>query len=69
MPGFSTAKISKNGQLVIPKNLRSFLKINPGDEFLVYGRGDVVILNKLKTPSPAHIEKILGEVEKSLKKK
>ena len=42
--------ISEKGQVVIPKFLRKELGIKPGTKFVVYGRGDMVIMKKLELP-------------------
>jgi AbrB family looped-hinge helix DNA binding protein len=42
--------ISEKGQVVIPKSIRKELGIKPKTKFLVYGRGDTVIMKKLELP-------------------
>ena len=42
--------ISEKGQVVIPQSLRSALKLKPGTKFLVYGRGDTVVMKRLELP-------------------
>ena len=42
--------ISEKGQVVIPKSLRKELGIKPGTKFIVYGRGDIVVMKKLELP-------------------
>ena len=43
--------ISEEGQVVIPQSIRKELGIKPKNKFLVYGRGDTIILKKLEMPS------------------
>ena len=43
--------ISEKGQVVIPQSIRKELGIKPKNKFLVYGRGDTIILKKLELPS------------------
>ena len=43
--------ISQKGQVVIPQSIRKELGIKPKNKFLVYGRGDTIILKKLELPS------------------
>ncbi len=43
--------ISEKGQVVIPLSIRKELGIKPKNKFLVYGRGDTIIMKKLKLPS------------------
>ncbi len=42
--------ISEKGQIVIPQSIRKQLKIKPKTKFLVYGKGDTIILKKLEFP-------------------
>lgn len=43
--------ISERGQIVIPLSIRKELGIKPKNKFLVYGRGDTIIMKKLSLPS------------------
>jgi AbrB family looped-hinge helix DNA binding protein len=42
--------ISEKGQVVIPQSLRSALRLKPGTKFLVFGRGDTVVMKRLELP-------------------
>lgn len=42
--------ISEKGQVVIPQSIRKQLGIKPKTKFLVFGRGDTVIMKRLKLP-------------------
>jgi AbrB family looped-hinge helix DNA binding protein len=42
--------ISEKGQVVIPQSIRKELRIKPKNKFLVYGRGNTIILKKLELP-------------------
>ncbi|MGD0645325.1 MAG: AbrB/MazE/SpoVT family DNA-binding domain-containing protein [Candidatus Bathyarchaeia archaeon] len=42
--------ISKKGQVVIPQSIRNQLGIKPKNKFLVYGKGDTIIMKKLAIP-------------------
>jgi AbrB family looped-hinge helix DNA binding protein len=42
--------ISEKGQVVIPQSIRKELKIKPKTKFLVFGKGDTVIMKKLELP-------------------
>lgn len=39
--------ISEKGQVVIPQEIRENLKIKPKTKFLVFGKGDTIIMKKL----------------------
>ncbi len=43
--------ISEKGQVVIPQSIRKELGIKPKNKFLIYGRGDTIVLKKLELPS------------------
>ena len=43
--------ISEKGQVVIPQSIRKEMGIKPKNKFLVYGRGDTIIMKKLELPS------------------
>ncbi len=44
------ATISEKGQVVIPQSLRKEMGIKPRTKFLVFGRGDTVIMRRLELP-------------------
>ena len=42
--------MSEKGQVVIPQSIRKELGIKPRTKFLVFGRGDTVIMKRLELP-------------------
>lgn len=58
--------ISEKGQVVIPQSIRKELGIKPKTRFLVYGRGDTVIMKKLELPD---LKKEWDEIFKAMNKK
>jgi AbrB family looped-hinge helix DNA binding protein len=58
--------ISEKGQIVIPQSIRKELGIKPRTKFLVYGRGDTVIMKKLELPD---MKKEWNEIFKIMDKK
>lgn len=58
--------ISEKGQVVIPQSIRKELGIKPKTKFLVYGRGDTVIMKKLELPD---LQKEWEEIFKQMDKK
>ena len=58
--------ISEKGQIVIPQSIRKELGIKPKTKFLVYGKGDTVIMKKLELPD---MKKEWNEIFKEMDKK
>ena len=44
----SITTISRNGQIVIPFDIRKALGIEPSEKFLVVSEGDTIVLKRLK---------------------
>ena len=44
MAELATTRLSSKGQVVIPEDVRQRLGLKAGDQFIVVGEGDVVIL-------------------------
>lgn len=51
MEPIATTRMSSKGQIVIPEAVRKQLGLEPGDQFMVLGEDDVVILKTIDTPS------------------
>jgi len=64
-----TTKISKRGQVVVPKSVRENLRLVEGDSLLVYGKGDTIILKKLELPSVKEFERLVGWGTEFVRKK
>jgi len=52
-------RTSMKGQVVIPESIRKRLHIIPGTKFATYGKKDIVILKKIKTPTVEDFEKLV----------
>lgn len=50
METVATTRMSSKGQVVIPETIRKRLNLKEGDQFVVVGEGDVVILKTISTP-------------------
>ena len=50
MASIATTKLSSKGQVVIPEEIRKQLGLKEGDQFVVVGQGDAVILKSIKKP-------------------
>ena len=58
--------ISEKGQVVIPQSIREELGIKPKNKFLVYGKGDTIIMKKLDLPD---LKKEWDAIFKQMRKK
>jgi len=67
MPRPSTTKMSSRGQVVIPEEIRRRLNLRPGTQFVVLGRGDVVILKEISAPSLEDFDALISEARRSAK--
>jgi AbrB family looped-hinge helix DNA binding protein len=55
----ATTKMSSKGQIVIPENIRDRLGLKPGEQFVVVGEDDVVILKKIAPLSMADFDELI----------
>ncbi len=60
------AKLSKKGQIVIPSQVREEAHLEESDEFLVFGKDDMVILKKIDKEA---LEKTFDEIVGPLREK
>lgn len=63
----STTKLSSRGQVVIPEEIRKRLGLEPGDQFVVVGEGNVVILKTVEPPRPEELKALMDEVQAAAK--
>ena len=68
MAAYSTTKLSSKGQVVIPEEIRDRLNLKEGDQFVVMGQGDAVILKAITPPSLSEFSGLLAEARTSAKK-
>jgi len=62
MAELSTTRLSSKGQVVIPEDVRDRLRLKPGDQFVVVGEGDVVILKTISPPSMKEFDGLVSKV-------
>ncbi len=60
--------MSSRGQVVIPQDIRDELGLEEGEKFIVIGKGNTIILNKIQTPSFKEFEEILNKTQLHAKK-
>lgn len=61
----STTKLSSRGQVVIPEEIRKRLGLEPGDQFVVVGEGNVVILKTVEPPKPTELKALMDQVQEA----
>ena len=64
----ATTKLSSKGQVVIPEEVRKKLHLKEGDQFVVIGKGDAVILKTISPPSYDEFRDLLKEAQIQAKK-
>jgi AbrB family looped-hinge helix DNA binding protein len=60
----ATTRLSSKGQVVIPEDVRKSLKLRVGDQFVVIGRGDTVILKTISPPPFSEFSDLLDEAQR-----
>jgi AbrB family looped-hinge helix DNA binding protein len=64
MAPVATTKLSSKGQVVIPEEVRNQLGLKAGDQFVVVGEGDAVILKAITPPSIRDFDAIIEKARK-----
>jgi len=67
MADYATTKLSSRGQVVIPEKIRNQLGLSEGDQFVVIGEGDALILKTITPPKLEEFPKLLGEARSAAK--
>ena len=67
MATYSTTKLSSKGQIVIPEEIRDSLKLKEGDQFVVIGQGDTVILKSISPPRLEEFSGLMKEASRNAK--
>ena len=65
MAGVATTKMSSKGQVVIPETIRKKLHLKTGDQFVVVGDGDVVILKSISPPTMGDFDDLITRARQS----
>lgn len=65
---YSTTRLSSKGQVVIPEEVRRRLGLSEGDQFLVIGQGDAVILKAITPPKIEDFQELLSQARAEARK-
>lgn len=68
MAKYATTRLSSKGQVVIPEEIRSDLGLSVGDQFVVIGEGDAVILKTITPPKIDEFSRLLGQARSVAKR-
>ena len=68
MADYATTKLSSKGQVVIPEEVRNDLGLNEGDQFVVIGQDDAVILKVITPPRLEEFQELLSQARAEAKK-
>ena len=68
MAAYATTKLSSRGQVVIPEEIRNNLGLSEGDQFLVIGEGDAVILKTITAPKLEEFRELLVQARTEAKR-
>ncbi len=64
MGAFGTTRMSSKGQVVIPEDIRRELGLEQGDQFVVVGDKDKVILKTLRRPDMSQFDALIREARR-----
>ena len=68
MGAYATTRMSSKGQVVIPEDVRDNLGLHEGDQFVVIGKGDTVILKAITPPKMEEFGALLMEAQAHAKR-
>lgn len=68
MSGLATTRLSSRGQVVIPEEIRTALRLEPGAQFVVLADADVVILKRIDAPPRSDIRALAAKVRKQVRR-
>lgn len=68
MTTLATTTLSSKGQVVIPEAVRRRLGLKAGDQFVVVGEGDVVVLKAVQAPPMSQFDALVADARKGARK-
>ncbi len=60
----ATTRMSSKGQVVIPEEIRTKLRLKPGSRFVVLGQRDMVVLKTLSPPGMEQFDDLIAEARR-----
>ncbi len=67
METLAITRMSSKGQIVIPETIRKRLNLKAGDQFVVLGENDVVILKTITAPSIDDFDALIQQARQQAK--
>ena len=67
MDTVETTRMSSKGQVVIPENVRRRLGLASGQQFVVIGDGDVIVLKSIDVPSMRDFDGMIQDARQAAK--
>ena len=67
MGTLATTRMSSKGQIVIPEEVRKRLNLKTGDQFMVVGENDVVILKVISPPALQEFDDLIVKARRESK--
>lgn len=68
MKSLATTRMSSKGQVVIPEEIRNALNLTEGNQFVVLGEKDVIILKVVTPPSLRDFDHLISRARSEAKK-
>ena len=68
MTAYATTRLSSKGQVVIPEEVRKDLGLTEGDQFVVIGQGDAVLLKVITPPKLEDFQRLLSQARVEAKR-
>ena len=59
-----TTKMSSKGQIVIPERIRRQLRLEPGAEFVVVAKDDVLVFKQLSAPRWGQFDSLIRDARR-----
>ncbi|HEX9742278.1 MAG TPA: AbrB/MazE/SpoVT family DNA-binding domain-containing protein [Nitrospiraceae bacterium] len=68
MSNIATTRMSSKGQVVIPEEIRKKLGLKPGDQFVVVGGKDALVLKSISAPSLEDFDELIAEASRQARR-